>query len=193
MTSLISKGVDWFTGLSDFSHHAIVLGASASAASALARASPTFLAATTLTMVGTQLGMSVWVGSVAGPTMFLNMKKEDFGDIQSHLFPKFGMVGTSTSLVALVAYYHLARPVNIVTKVLAATLVSHVVQSFVFFPLSAKFMYERREFEEGTVEQAAASKKFGMTHGASMLTNTLTTGANIWVFYSFAKRIAHLL
>merc|ERR1740124_11495 len=141
-------------------------------------------------MVGTQLGTHLWIGFVAGPTMFSNMKREDFGDIQSRLFPKFGMVGTSTSFVALSAY-HLAHPVvDIVTKVLAVTAVSHVVQSFIFIPLTTRFMYERRTFEEGTVEHKAASKKFGMTHGVSMLLSYAAVGANLWFVYSVAKRIA---
>ena len=39
-----------------------------------------------------------------GPTMFLNMDKKQFSEIQARLFPKFGMVAVFTGTVALTAY-----------------------------------------------------------------------------------------
>ena len=39
--------------------------------------------------VGIQLGTQCWVSFVGGPTMFANMEREAFGNIQSVLFPKW--------------------------------------------------------------------------------------------------------
>merc|ERR1712122_176411 len=61
------------------------------------------LAAQVIT-VGTQLGTQCWVSFVGGPTMFANMDRHAFGDIQSKLFPKYGLVNSSVSLVAFMAY-----------------------------------------------------------------------------------------
>jgi len=56
-----------------------------------------------LLLIGGQLGTQVWFNFIATPTMRANMAKKALGDIQSLLFPKFGLVGSGTSLMALVA------------------------------------------------------------------------------------------
>ena len=38
--------------------------------------------------IGVQLGTQCWVSFIGGPTMFANMERHAFGDIQSKLFPK---------------------------------------------------------------------------------------------------------
>ena len=58
-----------------------------------------------LLSVGTQLGSQFWVGTVAGPTMFVNLERPTFGFIQSKLFPKYGLIGTATSVIALGGHY----------------------------------------------------------------------------------------
>ena len=40
------------------------------------------LATTNLVAVSAQLGSQIYVAGVSGPTMFLNMQRSDFGDIQ---------------------------------------------------------------------------------------------------------------
>ena len=56
-----------------------------------------------LLLIGGQLGIQVWFNFIASPTMRASMTKRALGDIQSLLFPKFGLVGSGTSLMALVA------------------------------------------------------------------------------------------
>merc|ERR1711923_648998 len=58
-----------------------------------------------LLSVGTQLGSQFWVGTVAGPTMFCFLERPTFGFIQSKLFPKYGLIGTATSVIALGGHY----------------------------------------------------------------------------------------
>ena len=55
--------------------------------------------------IGTQLGSQFWVGTVAGPTMFCFLERPTFGFIQSKLFPKYGLIGTATSVIALGGHY----------------------------------------------------------------------------------------
>ena len=58
-----------------------------------------------LVSIGTQLGSQFWVGTVAGPTMFCFLERPTFGFIQSKLFPKYGLIGTATSVIALGGHY----------------------------------------------------------------------------------------
>merc|ERR1740129_2629884 len=84
--------------------------------------------------MGTHLGTNAWVSFVAGPTMFMNMERHKFGDIQARLFPKLGMAGMSTGLLGM-ASYQLAHPqTDLLLGLLATSTLSHVVNSFVLFP-----------------------------------------------------------
>ena len=59
----------------------------------------------TLLSIGTQFGLQYWVGFWAGPTMLYNLEKITFGSIQSKLFPKYGLIGVASSVIAAAAYY----------------------------------------------------------------------------------------
>ena len=63
------------------------------------------LALASLLSIACQFGMQFWVAFWAGPTMIFNMEKPEFAAIQSKLFPKFGLVGASTSIIALAGHY----------------------------------------------------------------------------------------
>lgn len=45
--------------------------------------------------------MHMWVSSVGGSTMFFNMPRHLFGRVQSKLFPKYFLISSVTSAVAL--------------------------------------------------------------------------------------------
>ena len=77
-----------------------LIGGSLAAFPFLDDKSKTFLE---LLLIGGQFGVQVWVNFIASPTMRANMTKRALGDIQSLLFPKFGLVGSGSSLMALVA------------------------------------------------------------------------------------------
>lgn len=188
--SLVKRCLGWLKNLSDEGHAAVVVAASAAAVPALPLVSPVALATTHMMAMGTQLGTQVWVAFVAGPTMFVNMERTAFGDLQSRLFPKYGMVGMSTGIIGL-ASYHLAHPTpDTVTILLAGSTLVHALNTFLVFPITTKYMYERRKHEEGTEEFKKASKKFGITHGISNLVNLGGLAMNLVYFYIIAGKVA---
>ena len=85
------------------------------AVSNIIRSSQQNLALASLVSIGTQLGSQFWVGTVAGPTMFVNLERPTFGFIQSKLFPKYGLIGTATSVIALGGHYfsHRGKKISI--------------------------------------------------------------------------------
>lgn len=91
----------------------------------------------------------MWVANVAGPTMFLNMDRKQFGDIQARLFPKFGMLGVGSGIAALASYHVLHPEPTTMTYILAASATSHLLQSFIIFPYVTKYQYKLRQCPEG--------------------------------------------
>ena len=71
------------------------------------------LAFASLLSVAAQFGMQFWVAFWAGPTMIYNLEKPTFAAIQSKLFPKFGLVGVSTSIIAMAGHYFNSRGTSI--------------------------------------------------------------------------------
>merc|ERR550519_319178 len=140
--------------------------------------------------MGTQLGTQVWVSFVAGPTMFMNMERHAFGDLQARLFPKFGMVGLATGLLGI-ASYHLSHPEpDLMLALLATSTIMHFINSFSLFPLTTRLQYQRRNAKLGSVELKKVTKKFGVMHGISVLINFVGMGANIIYFYFLAAKVA---
>jgi len=188
--ALLHRCTSWISGLSNTSQNAIVTCLSATAVPGLSLLSPTALAATNMISMATQLGSQVWVSFVAGPTMFVNMEKKAFGDLQSRLFPKFGMVGVSTGIIGL-ASYHIAHPtVDNLTMLLGCSAIIQLLNSWLVFPVTTKYMYERRKYEEGTEEYKKASMKFGINHGISNLINLACLTANLAYFCMLAASVA---
>jgi len=190
MASFVGRGVNWLRRLSDLTHHSIVFGISAASVPAIQSLPPAYMSATCFAAVATQLGTQVWVANVAGPTMFLNMERQKFGDIQARLFPKFGMVGVSTGIMALTSYHALHPEPTTLTYLLAASAASHVLQSFVIFPYVTKQQYALREAAVGSAERKSAGMKFGISHGISVLLSYVITGFNIYFFYSVGQTIS---
>jgi len=188
--SLITKSFSLVKSLSDQAHCGLVIGLSSAAIPCLTLLPPAGLAAVNLSMMGTQLGTQAWVSFVAGPTMFMNMKRHAFGDLQARLFPKFGMVGISTGLLG-VASYHLSHPApDLMLALLVTSTITHFINSFALFPLATKFQYERRDAKEGSEEFKKVSKKFGITHGMSVSLAMLGIGINLLYFYHLGGKVA---
>jgi len=190
MASFVGRGVNWLRRLSDMTHHSIVLGISAASVPAIQSLPPAYISATCFTAVATQLGSQVWVANVAGPTMFLNMERQKFGDIQARLFPKFGMVGVSTGIMALAAYQTLHPEPSTLTYLLAASAASHILQSFVIFPYVTHWQYQLRALPAGSPERKSAGMKFGISHGISVLMAYAVMGINVYFFYSVGQAIS---
>ena len=70
------------------------------------------MAFASLLSVAAQFGMQFWVAFWAGPTMIYNLEKPTFAAIQSKLFPKFGLVGVSTSILAMAGHYFSRRGIS---------------------------------------------------------------------------------
>merc|ERR1719445_1413520 len=123
------------------------------------------------------LGTQCWVGFVAGPTMFTNMDRHAFGDIQARLFPKMGMVNMAMSALALTSY------------LFGSSLFINTLSSFVLFPVTAHYQYEMRKHEVGTPERKKAGMMFGINHGTAVLLTYGSIMANLAYLYIVAAKI----
>ena len=124
--------------------------------------------------------------------MFINMERHAFGNIQARLFPKMGMVCMSMSGLAMAGYLNTHNPDTPFT-LLTSSLLINALNSFIIFPITTDYMYERRKHEVGTEEFKTANKMFGITHGISNLINLGSIAANVAFFYIIATRVAKTL
>lgn len=175
-------------------HAALCLGATAASLPLVFKMSPVMLAATNLVSTSTQFGTQFYVSCVSGPTMFLNLERSKFGDLQSRLFPKYGMVGVSTSILGL-ASYHISHDslLDLGSYLLIGSLLANLLNSFLLFPVTTRYMLENRAAKakgEGSAEAVAAGRRFGISHGISNLVNLGSLLANLGYFYIIASRIA---
>jgi len=192
MSSVIQSIRSFLFRQSDLTHASLAVTSSLAALPALTLLSGTGLAATNLLTVSTQLGSQVYVAFVGGPTMFVNMDKVAFGNIQARLFPKFGMVGLSTGILSL-ASYHLAHPKSdVCTWLLFGSLAVHILNSFLIFPKTTEYMFLLRQAEKSENKEGISKNRmrFGMMHGISNLINIGGMGANMLYLYVLATRIA---
>ena len=90
--SLFRSVYHWLKSQSDLSHNCLVVAATSAAIPAVMNLKAPCTAFINLSTVSVMFGTQNWVSWVAGPTMFLNMERSAFGDIQARLFPKMGMV-----------------------------------------------------------------------------------------------------
>merc|ERR1719187_3003304 len=157
---------------SDLTHCSLAL---ASSSLLLPTLSPSSLALLHLTSLTTGLGTQLYVSLVSGPTMFLNLPRNTFGDIQARLFPKMGAVCMSSSLLCL-GTYSASHTMDTATLLLTTSLLVNILNSFLLFPKVTKLMLELRKHDEGTEERKAAGKRFGITHGVSNLINLVSLG-----------------
>jgi len=175
--------------LSDMSHASLALGSSCLALPLLPQLSPSGLALAHLTCLSSGLGTQLYVATVSGPTMFLNLPRQTFGDLQARLFPKMGMVCMSSSLLAL-STYSMAHPTDIATYLLGTSLACNTLNTFLVFPVTTKLMYEKRKYEEGSEEEKAAVTRFHVMHGVSNVTNIVALAASLGWVYILASRIS---
>lgn len=190
MSGLARKTWGWLASQSDEVQSAICIGATSCLLPLLPTLSPPLLAATNLVAMSTQLGSQVYVAFVGGPTMFLHLPLITFGDIQARLFPKYGMLGMSTGILALGSYYlgHNST-VDTATMLLVTSTLVHMANSFLIFPFVTNKMMEKRRHGEGSEARRRADKIFGISHGVSNLVNLAGLAANLAYFYILAHRI----
>ncbi|TRY75891.1 hypothetical protein TCAL_16843 [Tigriopus californicus] len=139
------------------------------------------------------LGMQAWVSFVAGPTMIRHLERQTFSDIQSRLFPKFGLIGTSGSMIALVAQQLLAGQGlgSMVSKVLLANLLGNVLNTGLLFPKQISALAQMRDATNDD-DKARFRKTFGMFHGISMLVNFSAFAMNCWMLSGVGGSVAKM-
>jgi len=181
----------WLSSQSDTVHSLLAVGTAGALLPVLPSLSPSMLATTNLVAVSAQLGSQIYVAGVSGPTMFLNMQRSDFGDIQSRLFPKYGMVGLTSGMLALTSY-HLAhnRVLDVCSYLLVGSLGVYILNSFLIFPVTTKYMYQLREAKAADKNVKEAGMRFGIWHGISNLLNLASLVANLGYVYVIGSRIA---
>jgi len=173
-----------------------------------------------LSALSFQYGMHMWVSSVGGSTMFFNMPRHLFGRVQSKLFPKYFLISSVTSVIAL-GSFALMHPVggwegDVKTKgaLLAAGLAGNLVNTFYFGPTSTRIMWTCQAFEKSAnnghqvgvmkfdmsaLEPKQMEKynkvrgKFGALHGISVLLNLGVIVVHTLYFYLVAKQLAGVM
>jgi len=190
MAGLFKKAFSWMRAQSDLTHSSIVAGVTAASLPALPLLSPTTLVALNLSSMSVQFGTQVYVAFVGGPTMFVNLPKVVFGDVQARLFPKMGMLCMSTGALTL-ASYSVAHPVDTASYFLSTSLAVNVLNTFIIFPLVTQYMMELREHKDDSPERKKAAMKFGVTHGLSNLINLASMLANLGYIYLIASRVVN--
>ena len=152
------------------------------------------LATTHLLSLAVPLGSQFWVSFVAGPTMMANMEKKDFSAIQSVLFPKYGLVTASGSLLAGLSYHYMMQGPVVVGEsplqlALALNLAGNLANLLFLFPRTNRLLAEMRRTEEAGDEAArkSAGKAFGITHLASVLINMVCLALNVYGIRSVAR------
>jgi len=173
-----------------------------------------------LSALSFQYGMHMWVSSVGGSTMFFNMPRHLFGRVQSKLFPKYFLISSVTSLVALgsfaLMYPYGGWEGDVKTKgaLLAAGLAGNLVNTFYFGPASTRVMWTCQAFEKSAnnghqvgvmkfdmsaLEPKQIEKynkvrgKFGALHGVSVLLNLGVIVVHTFYFYLVANQLAGIM
>jgi len=170
-----------------------------------------------LSALAIQYGMHMWVSSVGGSTMFFNMPRHLFGRVQSKLFPKYFLISSTTSVIALGSYL-LMHPFSnwdgdVKTKgvLLGTGLAGNLLNTFYFGPASTRIMWTCQAFEKSANhghqvgvtkfdmsslephqlnKYNAVRRQFGMLHGMSVLMNLGALVAHSLYFYYMAKLLA---
>lgn len=178
---------------SDLTHTLLAVGAASLLLPTLPLLPCGMLAATHVASVAVGFGTQAWVSLVAGPTMFMNMSRGTFGDIQARLFPKMGQVCTATGLVSLVSYYvaHKTSSLSLATDtetiLLASSLLINATNAFLLFPLTSNLM--RRLMNPDTKDKRLAGRNFGIVHGTSVTINFLAMLAMLVYIYMMGCKI----
>mmetsp|Transcript_19855 Transcript_19855/g.60172 ORF Transcript_19855/g.60172 Transcript_19855/m.60172 type:complete len:261 (-) Transcript_19855:25-807(-) len=136
---------------------------------------------------------SFWFGSmlyttfIAGMTMYKNLPRKTFGNLQSKLFPQYFRFGVFAVLVELVTARALGMATANITKMLVTGLVAGVLNLWFIEPKSTKIMFERYALEVKGQQETPRYKKlvgaFNRFHGLSSAVNLVALCAA--VAYSF--------
>ena len=164
-------------------------------------------------------GTQFWVGSIAGPTKFRTLPRRTFGNVQSKLFPKYALLSTSCSLLALATYLQLngIGPTEGLSQVcgtweglmLIYGLLGNVANSLYFIPATTRLMFDihtrerllelkdeigttspLKTSDKATDEDKNLLKKFNVNHGLSMLMSLISMGTCGAYLYFIAQSLS---
>jgi len=156
------------------------------------------------------LGMNLWVTFIAGIVMFKTLPRHMFGNVQSRLFPCFFAASGLAFTGQVFSFSTIGNCSLIPPGSTDCCLVTSLYIGFFFAflngwhigPKSSEIMFKKHVFEkeEGEVppninklkdnkEYMALSKKFGMYHGMSMLSNLVCLAAQLYTLYYIANTI----
>ncbi|KAL5014108.1 hypothetical protein ScPMuIL_008378 [Solemya velum] len=157
----------------------------------------------------THFGSQMWVTLVAGLTMFYNLPRIMFGQVQSRLFPMFFLSSLVMSSITLTTYV-IQHPYETWGRIqfievcaLTTCLISTSINTFVLSPLVVDIMIKRFELENefgngvaytvGSTADLTEMKKnpiylhihrlFRRLHISSALANVITLFANLIHLY----------
>ncbi|GAA6064125.1 hypothetical protein JCM10212_006764 [Sporobolomyces blumeae] len=150
-------------------------------------------------ILGTLLGSTVWHGFIGGLIAYRTLPRQQFGNLQSKLFPRYFALQATGSLALLGLYHRAGKLIKSDRNmwVLAVMLGTSAANWLVVGPWTTAVMKKRhrRERIEGkdynaadvSPEMKALNKRFGALHGVSSMLNlgflsaivlaTATTGA----------------
>jgi len=189
MSGLSKQVLSWVRSQSDLTHTSLSVAATAALVPLVPTLSAPALSTLNLTTMAVQFGTQTYVATVGGPTMFLNLPRHTFGDVQARLFPKMGIVCMCTGALTL-ASYNVNHGWDTPMYLLTTSLVCNIINSFLLFPKTTELMYELRKHEEGSEGRKKAGMRFGILHGICNLVNLGSMIANFGYIYMIAARVA---
>ncbi|KAM0792892.1 hypothetical protein ACM66B_002654 [Microbotryomycetes sp. NB124-2] len=134
-------------------------------------------------VLGVSLGSTVWHTLIAGPVGFKHLPRQQFGNLQSKLFPKFFALQTATAGLLLWWHHKAGKLVSSSYNAwLLAIMASTGALNLLFVgPWTTAIMHKRHKLErrEGksytdkpaSEEMSALNTKFGIAHSVSSLAN----------------------
>lgn len=166
-----------------------------------------------LSSIALSFGTHIWVGAIAGITMFKTLPRRTFGKVNSKLFPRYALLHTGTSLIAMYTWlHHNPMPVSAVLhdvegRMLMVNIAANLVNSMWLINYTTNIMQQMyaREVElelpnevgkhselktKGNDDDKKLLRSFGISHGVAMLMSWASLGACGAFLYQMSKRIA---
>eukprot|EP01119_Soliformovum_irregulare_P000521 TRINITY_DN10362_c0_g1_i1.p2 TRINITY_DN10362_c0_g1~~TRINITY_DN10362_c0_g1_i1.p2 ORF type:complete len:199 (-),score=29.70 TRINITY_DN10362_c0_g1_i1:43-639(-) len=139
-------------------------------------------------------GMLQWVTWIGGIVQFKNLPRQQFGNLQSKLFPWYFRLGVLSNAILLYTYLQMHPGLLSKTRItmelltdaeqfqlflLATSLIAQLANMLSVGPWSTDVMFQKHKLEKSSnpneAQLAALSRKFNMLHGVSSL-------LNLWVW-----------
>jgi len=138
-------------------------------------------------------GSNFWTTFVAGITMYKNLPRQTFGNLQSKLFPKYFQVATATTLTGLATLKTIGAPSSTFIT-LGVALFCSILNLVWLEPCATDVMFERYKLENEGASQhkekiSSLKKQFGKWHGISSLANLVALCAAVSHGFWLATRL----